>query len=71
VCEYKCLRLPFVSYWRGYFNFYCGWRNRGQFGFEFKFSKPKEKRAKEPVTTPPPVAAEHPPALSRPERPAN
>lgn len=42
VCEYKWLRLPFVSYWRGPFNFYLGWRNRGQFGFEFKFSEPKQ-----------------------------
>lgn len=32
VCRYKCLRLPFVSYERGRFQFYCGWRNRGNFG---------------------------------------
>jgi hypothetical protein len=46
VCEYKWLRLPFVSYWNGGFNFYLGWRNRGQFGFELKYSEPKEPRAK-------------------------
>ncbi len=44
VCKYKFLRLPFVSYYRGSFNFYIGWRNRGQFGFEFKFSEPKPVR---------------------------
>lgn len=44
ICKYKLLRLPFASYWRGSFNFYIGWRDRGQFGFEFKFSEPKEKR---------------------------
>jgi hypothetical protein len=44
VCKYKWLRLPFVSYHRGAFNFYLGWRNRGQFGFEFKFSEPKENQ---------------------------
>ena len=49
VCKYKFLRLPFVSYWSGQFNFYLGWRNRGQFGFEFKFSKPKPKKPREPV----------------------
>jgi len=47
VCEYKWLRLPFISYWSGGgFNFYLGWRNRGQFGFEFKFSEPKQPRAR-------------------------
>ena len=34
VCKYKCLRLPFVSYQKGRFKFYCGWRNRGNFGIE-------------------------------------
>jgi hypothetical protein len=48
VCKYKWMRLPFVSYWRGPFRFYIGWRNRGQFGFEFKFSKPKEQPAARP-----------------------
>ena len=38
VCKYKLLRLPFVSWERGRFKFYCGWRNRGQFGFELKLS---------------------------------
>lgn len=41
VSKYEWLRLPFISFWHGPFNFYCGWRTRGQFGFEFKFSKPR------------------------------
>ncbi|MEO5802684.1 MAG: hypothetical protein ABIR24_04075 [Verrucomicrobiota bacterium] len=39
VCKYKWLRLPFVSYKRGDFNFYLGWRNRGNFGMKLNFSK--------------------------------
>ena len=42
VSKYKLMRLPFVSYERGGFYFYLGWRNRGNFGFEFKFSEPRE-----------------------------
>lgn len=38
VCKYKWLRLPLVSYQRGRFNFYLGWRNRGNFGMKFNFS---------------------------------
>jgi len=37
VCKYKCLRLPFVSYHRGGFKFYCGWRERGNFGMKLNF----------------------------------
>jgi hypothetical protein len=37
VCKYKCLRLPFVSYNRGGFKFYCGWRERGNFGMKLNF----------------------------------
>ncbi len=50
VSKYKLLRLPFVSYHRGPFSFYLGWRNRGQFGFEFKFSE--EKTPRKPKVTP-------------------
>lgn len=38
VCRYKWLRLPLVSYQRGSFNFYLGWRNRGNFGMKLNFS---------------------------------
>lgn len=34
VTKYKFLRLPFVSYHRGGFNFYLGWRERGNFGLK-------------------------------------
>ena len=47
VCKYYCLRLPFISYHRENFYFYIGWRNRGNFGFEFKFAKPKEEWLRE------------------------
>jgi hypothetical protein len=32
VTKYKWLRLPFISYQRGKFHFYFGWRDRGNFG---------------------------------------
>jgi len=51
VCRYKCLRLPFVSYKKGRFQFYCGWRDRGNFGFKLRCHKepPKKEEPKEPV----------------------
>ena len=45
VCKYKCLRLPFVDYQRGRFEFYCGWRNGGNFGMKLNFA---QKRAATP-----------------------
>jgi hypothetical protein len=38
VCKHHCLRLPFVSYQRGQFKFYIGWRQRGNFGIKLNFS---------------------------------
>jgi hypothetical protein len=32
VSKYKWVRLPFISYQRGKFHFYIGWRDRGNFG---------------------------------------
>ena len=46
VCRYGWLRLPFVSYRRGGFTFYCGWRDRGNFGFKFNYSTPPPPPAK-------------------------
>jgi hypothetical protein len=46
VCKYKCLRLPFVDYQRGRFEFYCGWRNGGNFGMKLNFG---QKRAATPT----------------------
>jgi len=37
VCRYKCSCLPFLSVQRGGFQFYCGWRERGNFGMKLKF----------------------------------
>jgi hypothetical protein len=49
VCKYKCLRLPFVDYQRGRFEFYCGWRNGGNFGMKLNFA---QKRAATPTKGP-------------------
>ncbi len=35
--RYRCWRLPFVSYLRGDFKFYLGWRERGNFGVKLTF----------------------------------
>jgi hypothetical protein len=42
VSRYKRLRLPFIDYRRGKFEFYFGWRTSGAFGIKFNFTKPKE-----------------------------
>ena len=36
----KLAALPFIGYHRGRFNFYLGWRERGNFGFKLNLSKP-------------------------------
>jgi hypothetical protein len=38
VCKYKCVRLPFISYQKHRFQFYCGWRNGGNFGLKLNFA---------------------------------
>ncbi|MEP6662053.1 MAG: hypothetical protein ABJC04_00190 [Verrucomicrobiota bacterium] len=38
VCHYRCLRLPLISYKKGRFNFYLGWRPHGNFGIKLNFS---------------------------------
>jgi len=35
--------LPFLSYHRNRFNFYFGWRERGNFGIKLNFPKPPEE----------------------------
>jgi len=42
ICRYKCLRLPFVDYKRGGFEFYAGWRTGGNLGFKLNFKKQKK-----------------------------
>lgn len=39
ISKYRFWRLPFISYQHGRFNFYCGWRNRGNFGIKINFQK--------------------------------
>ena len=39
----KLVVLPFLSYQHGRFNFYFGWRERGDFGIKLNLSKPPEK----------------------------
>jgi len=41
VCRYKCLRLPFISYIRGGFKVYWGWRANGNFGIKLNFAGEK------------------------------
>jgi hypothetical protein len=44
VARRKLVLLPFLSYQRGGFNFYFGWRERGNFGIKLNYSKPPEKK---------------------------
>ena len=37
VCRHRCVRLPFLSFQRGAFKFYFGWRERGNFGIKLTF----------------------------------
>jgi hypothetical protein len=46
VCKYKCLRLPFVDYQRGRFEFYLGWRNGGNLGMKLNFAQKRGATAK-------------------------
>jgi hypothetical protein len=48
VAKYKGLRFPFVSYSRGEFDFYLGWRKGGNFGIKINYGAqrpPKTNRA--------------------------
>lgn len=49
VCRYRNLRLPFVDYQRGGFEFYLGWRNGGNFGIKLNFA---QKRLAAPRKSP-------------------
>ena len=42
VAKYKWWRLPYVSYDRGKFHFYVGWRVNGAFGAKLNFSAAKK-----------------------------
>ena len=62
VVAYKHLRLPFVSYTRGRFNFYFGWRNHGNFGIKLNREKRRanDKKQAEPATPTTPRHNERP-----------
>jgi hypothetical protein len=48
--RYKFIWLPFISYHRPKFEFYFGWRNRGNFGIKINFNpkpKPESNEAKD------------------------
>jgi len=49
VCKYKWLRLPFISYSRGRFNFYAGWRTSGNLGLKLNFERPRDKPNAQPA----------------------
>jgi hypothetical protein len=42
VCRYHGLRLPFVDYRHGGFEFYWGWRERGNLGLKLNFAAPRD-----------------------------
>ena len=44
VARRKLALLPFLSYQRGGFNFYFGWRERGNFGIKLNYSRPPDKK---------------------------
>jgi hypothetical protein len=43
--RYKFIWFPFVSYHREGFDFYFGWRNRGNFGIKLNLGSKKEEKA--------------------------
>jgi hypothetical protein len=46
--RYKFIWLPFVSYHRAKFDFYFGWRNRGNFGIKININPKKGKSVVRP-----------------------
>ena len=44
VARRRIVLLPFISCRRGGFNFYFGWRERGNFGIKLNYSKPPDKK---------------------------
>ncbi|HUB87949.1 MAG TPA: hypothetical protein VMB22_08665 [Verrucomicrobiae bacterium] len=48
VLRRRIIFLPFISYQRGKFEFYFGWRTRGNFGIKFNFSIANENQQPKP-----------------------
>ena len=55
VCRYKRLRLPFLDYKHGRFEFYWGWREGGAFGIKLNFAQKQEVPAQRPAERTPPT----------------
>ena len=53
VSRRKIFLLPFVSYQHGKFEFYLGWRERGNFGIKLNYSASNEIQKPNPPATPP------------------
>jgi hypothetical protein len=51
VCRYKRIRLPFIAYNHGRFQFYCGWRKGGNFGVKCNFGGKKKDPNPEKAAT--------------------
>ena len=47
--RYKFVWLPFISYHRPKFDFYFGWRNRGNFGIKININPRKPEKAQVPA----------------------
>ena len=46
VCHYRWLRLPFIDYHSGRFEFYFGWRNGGNFGMKLNFAQHRKQETR-------------------------
>lgn len=51
ITKYKFLRLPFVSYRHGGFEFYLGWREHGNFGTKLNIRSKKPANPPRPAPT--------------------
>lgn len=69
VGRHRLVLLPFISYHRGKFNFYFGWRKSGNFGMKFNFSTPPGKATNEISQPRPEVEASQPPPEPVPDAP--
>ena len=50
--RYKFIWLPFVAYHRPNFDFYFGWRNRGNFGIKINFNPKNRQKVETPAVVP-------------------
>ncbi|MGO8740963.1 MAG: hypothetical protein ACLQUR_01025 [Limisphaerales bacterium] len=69
VARRKLVLLPFLSWQRDSFNFYCGWREHGSFGIKLNVSTPPGKATNEVSRPRPKVEASQPPPEPVPDAP--